>query len=342
LLGVSAQEHRTSEARLQRFLQKFLAADANRDGILTELEAREFRRLASVADSSPTDMSKANVPPTQSDVSYGSHERNRLDFWQAASDIPTPVLIFFHGGSFKAGDKSSVLTRPIFRECLAAGISVISANYRFSSDAPFPAPMHDGARVVQYVRYKARDWNLDPERIAVSGSSAGATLAMWIALHDDLANSVKNDPVSHLSTRVACACLHSGTAGLEPEYFQQQTGVMKLGPALWQLFGTHSQAEFESTENRHLLREASPVLHATSDDPPLFLTYAGRPADVPFTAEEPQKNWIHHVSLGVPLKNKYDSLGLECELHHQGNPPEPDAEIAFLKKHLFGLSKPNP
>ena len=52
-------------------------------------------------------------------------------------------------------DKAIVLTRPVFEECMKAGISVVSANYRFSTDAPFPAQMHDGARAVQFVRSKA-------------------------------------------------------------------------------------------------------------------------------------------------------------------------------------------
>src|SRR4029077_5419025 len=164
------------------------------------------------------------------------------DFWQAKSDQPTPVLIFFHGGSFKAGDKSIVLTRPIFEECLQAGISVVSANSRFSPDASYPAPMHDGARAVQFVRSKAKEWKIDPARIAVSGSSAGATLALWIALRDDLADQSSNDPVSRLSTRVTCASPHSGTAGLDSVYFQKHAGVSRQCAALWQLFGTSSQA----------------------------------------------------------------------------------------------------
>ena len=170
--------------------------------------------------------------------------RNKLDFWQAKSDRPTPVLIFFHGGSFKAGDKSIVLTRPIFEECLQAGISVVSANYRFSSDAPYPAPMHDGARAVQFVRSQAKEWKIDPNRIAVSGSSA-ATLALWIVLHDDLADPSSNNSVSRLSTRVTCASPHSGTAGLDSDYFQKQAGVSRQGEALWQLFGASSQADFD-------------------------------------------------------------------------------------------------
>jgi acetyl esterase/lipase len=307
--------------------------------VLTEQEAREYkktRKAGKTAEKSPA--GGKSVPAIHANVAYGPHERNKLDFWRAESDRATPVLLFFHGGSFKAGDKANALTRPILEECLAAGISVVSANYRFSSDASFPAPMHDGARAVQFVRSKAKQWNIDPAHLAVSGTSAGATLALWIALHDDLADLSSPDPMARLSTRVQCASPHSGTASLEPAYFQRHAGVTKLGNAIFQLFGVTSQAEIESPGTAALVREASPLLHATADDPPLLLTYAGEPPEAPFPPDAAQKDWIHHVSLGLPLKAKYDALGRECELYHQGKPAPPGAEIAFLKKHLMGTT----
>jgi acetyl esterase/lipase len=325
---------------LQQWLKKFPEADVNKDGVLTEKEAREYKKTRQTGKAA--DKPKASgklVVPTQSNVSYGPHERNILDFWQAKSDRATPVLVFFHGGSFKAGDKANVLTRPAFEECLQAGISVVSANYRFSSDAPFPAPMYDGARAVQFVRSNAQKWNLDPARIAVSGTSAGATLSLWIALHDDLADLSSKDPVSRISTRVQCASPHSGTAGLEPAYFKQHAGVTKLGNAIFQLFGVTSQAEMEAPATAALAREASPLLHATADDPPLFLTYAGDPSEAPFASDSTQKAWIHHVCLGLPLKARYAELGLECEFYCQSKPPPAGAEFAFLKRHLFGETK---
>ncbi|MFM8639361.1 MAG: alpha/beta hydrolase fold domain-containing protein [Planctomycetota bacterium] len=325
--------------RLKKFLQRFPQADANGDGVLTESEARAFRQTKQNGKASASAAPRGPRAPAQADVAYGPHARNVLDCWTPGGDRPAPVLIFFHGGSFKAGDKSLVQSRPILDECLAAGIAVVSANYRFSSDAPFPAPMRDGARVVQFVRSKAKEWNLDPDRIAVSGSSAGATMALWIALHDDLAEPSSADPVARLSSRVACASPHSGPAGLEPEYIQKSAGVTKLGAALWQLFGASSQAELESPERRPLIREASPINHATPDDPPLFLTYAGTPAEAPFAAGSTQKDWIHHVSLGLPLQAKYRALGRECDLYHRGEPAGPGAEIAFLKKHLMAPAR---
>lgn len=333
----AAQTKAPTAAQLKRQLQRFPEADANRDGILTEQEAREYRSGRQKGKAAKPSEGQAEAA-RQSDVAYGPHERQRLDLWRAKSDKPTPVFIFFHGGSFKAGDKSIVTGRPIFQECLEAGISVVSANYRFSSDAPYPAPMLDGARAVQFVRSRAQEWNLDPQRIAVSGSSAGATLALWIALHDDLAVAGSDDTIARFSTRVTCASPHSGTAGLAAAYFQRHAGVARQGAALWQLFGAASQAEFDSPAKQALAREASPLTHATADDPPLFLTYQGAAAEAPFAPDAAQSNWIHHVCLGLPLKARFDELGKECVLHDTARPPTAGEEIAFLKKHLFAAS----
>lgn len=339
LVGVLQGQSATTDTarKLQERLRKFPEADANRDGVLTEEEARAHQRGRKEGRTAagPNVEKAGNPAPTLADVAYGPHPRNVLDFWRASSDRPVPLLVFFHGGSFKAGDKASVIARPIFAECLKAGIAVVSVNYRFSTDAPFPAPMHDGARAVQFVRSKAQEWRIDPARIAVSGTSAGATLALWIALHDDLAEPASRDVVARQSSRVVCASPHNGTAGLEPEYFKQHAGVTRLGAALYQLFGTTAEAGLATPDQRALVREAAPLTHATPDDPPLFLTYAGDPAEAPFKADAPQNAWIHHVSLGVPLKKRYDELGIACELHHKSQPPAPGAEIAFLKKHLL-------
>lgn len=326
-----------SEQRLQQRLRRFPEADANGDGVLTEAEARAHQQARKQGGAggarSPNRIAPAPAP-TRAGVAYGPHARNVLDLWRAEGAGPTPVLVFFHGGSFKGGDKSAVMARPVFEACLRAGISVVSANYRYSTEAPYPAPMWDGARAVQFVRTQAGVWGLDPARIAVGGTSAGATLALWIALHDDLAAPGGADPVARASSRVACASAHNGTAGLEPEYLQRQAGVTKLGAALFGLFGASSRAELDEPARRALVRAASPLTHASPDDPPLFLTYAGEPAEAPFPAEAPQSAWIHHVSLGLPLQARYAELGLACELHHRGRPAPAEAEVAFLTRHL--------
>src|SRR5688572_22431250 len=74
--------------------------------------------------------------PTQVDVRYGPYDRNVLDLYQAKSETPAPVLINFHGGGWVAGDKKSVNAVPLLR----AGITVVSANYRFTTGTKDAAP----------------------------------------------------------------------------------------------------------------------------------------------------------------------------------------------------------
>ena len=85
------------------------------------------------SEAKPTPPAKPADPqptPTHANVPYGTHERQVLDFWQAKSDRPTPLLFFIHGGGWVAGDKNSVGAK--VQKMLDAGISVVSINYRYS------------------------------------------------------------------------------------------------------------------------------------------------------------------------------------------------------------------
>jgi hypothetical protein len=207
-------------------------------------------------------------------------------------------------------------------------------NYRFSSDAPFPAPMLDGARAVQFVRSKAREWNINPDKVALSGSSAGGTMALWIALHDDLADVAGNDPVAKFSTRVSGVVGYGAPASMQPEYILKHAGSKNIGGGIVQLFGLESKEALAAPRVMKRIEEASPISHLSKDDPSLWLTYHGKPEEAPFPAEAPQKVWIHHVCLGLPLKKACDGLDLECHVYHQGAPAPDGSEIEFLGKQF--------
>jgi acetyl esterase/lipase len=123
---------------------------------------------------------------THENVQYGPHLRNVLDVWLAKSDEPTPVLVSIHGGGFRGGNKS--VSPELLRRCLDARISVVAITYRLSDQAIAPAQFLDAARAIQFLRHKAKEWNLDPGRVAATGSSAGAGLSLWLGFHDDLAD----------------------------------------------------------------------------------------------------------------------------------------------------------
>ena len=119
-----------------------------------------------------------SVPPTFSNVPYGTHERQVLDFFKAETKEPAPLLIHIHGGGWVNGDKVGVSN---LKKLLDSGISVASINYRFTTQAqaagikpPVKWPLEDAARAVQFLRSKAAEWNIDKTRIAATGGSAGA------------------------------------------------------------------------------------------------------------------------------------------------------------------------
>ena len=97
---------------------------------------------------------QAEPAPTYSDVSYGSHERNVLDFWKVESEKPTPLVIYIHGGGFRGGDKNS-LQAGTLKRLLQAGISVAAIQYRLVPEHPLPAAHEDAKRALQFLRSKA-------------------------------------------------------------------------------------------------------------------------------------------------------------------------------------------
>src|SRR5436190_859432 len=74
-------------------------------------------------------------PAAIADVPYGPHVRQTMDVWQARSDKPAPLVVYFHGGGWQAQDKSDIHQHLKVRAFLDAGVSVASVNYRLLQDA---------------------------------------------------------------------------------------------------------------------------------------------------------------------------------------------------------------
>jgi acetyl esterase/lipase len=342
-LGAEQQGSEDNE-RLARFLEKYPEADADKDGVLTRSEAMAYRRESAAKPQKEragrSGRWQALPPPVE--VRYGPHERNVLDFYRADADEPTPVLIYFHGGGFVSGDKRAK-GRRMRRICLENGISAVGANYRFVSHGSdgkpgvsFPAPMLDGARVVQFVRSKADEWNIDPERVACSGGSAGALMSTWLATHDDLADPESEDPIARQSTRISCAATYDGPTELDRNVILKHIGGQpSIHPSYLPFFGAQSMDEMDSPEKQKLVWEASPTNHVTKDDPPLFLRHNKALAGTPHPPRTHHGRTIHHPMHGMFLKGKYDALGLTCHVVCEDRPSQID-ELAFLKKHLVG------
>jgi arylformamidase len=276
--------------------------------------------------------SAPSTGPTHANVSYGPHERNVLDFWQAEGEGPRPLLVFIHGGGWVNGDKAR---KPAdVKPYLDKGISYAAINYRLTNQAKLPAPVHDAARAIQFLRSKAEAWNIRSERIALTGGSAGACTSMWLLCHDDLADQKSDDPIARMSTRVAAAAVSAGQTSIDPKVIEGWLGPNVLKHRMINMAVGESTIESALTnyeKHRSLYVEFSPINHVSQGDPPLFMTYDGR-MNLPSVDAG---HGIHHPVYGVKMKEKSDSVGQECHLLVPGH----FKSEQYADAHTFLLDK---
>ncbi|MCB1080062.1 MAG: alpha/beta hydrolase, partial [Verrucomicrobiae bacterium] len=213
--------------------------------------------------------------PQIADVAYGPHPENKLDFWKAEGASPRPLLVYIHGGGWRGGTKNVQPTQ--VDPFIAKGISVASITYRFTPANPVPAPVHDAARAIQFLRSKAGEWNIDKTRIAVTGGSAGACTSMWLLFHDDLAAPKSEDPVSRESTRVIAAAANAGQTSIDPKVIEPWLGPNVLKHAMIpNAVGEPTSEAALANYEKHaaLYHEFSPINHVSAGDPPLLMTYS--------------------------------------------------------------------
>ena len=280
-------------------------------------------------------------------VSYGSHRMQRIYFWRAKSDKPTPLLFYIHGGGWTGGDRSVV--RSMLKPALDAGISVVSVEYRNIRDSmddglvpPVKGPMFDCARALQFTRSKAKEWNLDKTKVALAGGSAGACTSLWIAFHDDLADPNSTDPIARESTRVTCAAVSGAQTTLDPKQMREWTPNSKYGAhafgIVWDAKQKLSSFDMFYAERERILpwiKQYSPYELVSRDDPPVGLFYSAAP-----NLGKDEKDPTHTANFGVKLKEHCDALQAPCALIYPGAPNVVHAtDSDYIKAYLLPSAK---
>lgn len=288
------------------------------------------------------------LDPTVADYLYAKDsERQTFDFWQAKSDKPTPVMLLIHGGGWMGGDKRTYGTT-VIQPYLDAGISVAAINYRFIPQAmeqkvepPVKAPLHDAARALQTIRSKAKEWNLDPTRVGATGGSAGACTSLWLAMHPDLADPKSADPIARQSTRLTAAGVSGAQTSLDAKELREwMPNATYAGHAFGFRAPDRPRAEeFELViQNRDKImpwiKEYSPIELASSDDPPLYLDYAGQKK--PPVVGEAQDDPTHSAVYGLKLAERLAPLGVEIVVAY---PSKPNEKYGSITKFMIAKLK---
>lgn len=286
------------------------------------------------------------TPPTRSDIAYGTNPKQVMDFWKADSSRPAPLVFFIHGGAWKSNDKDKVTG---VKEYLAAGISVVSINYRLIPETtaagiqpPVKGVHEDIVRALQFVRSKAAEWNIDKTRIGASGGSAGACSSLWLAFHDDMADPGSKDPIARESTRILCAGVFCAQTSLDPQQMKEWTPNSEYGGHAFGFNGDKAAkiSSFQQFldhrgEIMPWIREYSPYELATPGDPPVFLCYTVAPA-----IGKKQKDPTHTSNFGLKLHEKLKSIGVESHLMYPGVAPAPYADPVQFLIAKMRLSQP--
>ena len=357
--GVLSDEEEAAVSR--RAIQRYPKADVDGDGSLSDKEKEQLlKRVVALRkrmnDTSPptggffgSGKSKSGRKPSFDNVKYGENERNVFDIWLADSETPTPLAVYIHGGGFKSGSKEKLKVEKI-AALLDAGISVAAINYRFVTTDPLPTAHHDARRAIQFMRSKADEWNIDTNRVAAFGGSAGAQICMWLAYSDDMADATSDDPVERESTRLLCVATAGGQTSAERDFyidnilplmgenvpievlvksFNGENDPEEIRMKMW---GADSLEEVDETT-----RKCSALRLISPDDPPIFMSYGMAPdAKKPSGDKNRLRGWlIHHVVFGTNLKEKADELGVEADLSYPGSGSKYPSDVAFFRDKLL-------
>ena len=210
-------------------------------------------------------------------------ERQTLDLYLPKTKPgPFPLIIWIHGGSWMYGDKGE--------NCLPARdmsdeFAVASVNYRYTTDATFPAQINDCKAAVRFLRANAAKYRIDPNRFGVWGSSAGGYLAAMVGTTGDstyptIEGRKKGEP--EVSSKVQAVCDWCGPTN----FFSAQS---QSGPEIkFKYSGPGSAVYNMMFTNMHpqVLLAASPVNYVSSDDPPFLIMHGDKDDAVPLAQSQ--------------------------------------------------------
>lgn len=177
-----------------------------------------------------------------------------------------PAVIIVHGGGWRSG--SPVQHHPLAQQLAALGYVCFTPEYRLSTEALYPAAVHDVKAAMRWVRKNAKRYNVDTSKIAVAGFSAGGQLAALVGATNGTASFEGEGCESKVSSNVQAIIDLDGTLSfVHPESGEGDDSKKTSAATYW--FG------FTKMENIALWQEASPLTHVGKGTPPTLFINSG-------------------------------------------------------------------
>jgi acetyl esterase/lipase len=175
----------------------------------------------------------------------------------------TPAVLIVHGGGWRSGNRSQHI--PLAQHLAALGYATFTVEYRLSTEAFYPAAVNDIKSALQWMRANAKRFNIDPDKFAVLGFSAGGQLAALTGVTSGLTKFDQNDCNKTQSSAVQAVIDIDGTLSfVHPEAWESQN-PQTVGASAWWI-------GYPRTERCDLWEDARPFNYADSNTVPfLFL-----------------------------------------------------------------------
>ena len=197
----------------------------------------------------------------------------KLDLYTPASKQTGPLVVWVHGGAWRTGTKAEMPLKRLVQD----GGAIASVEYRLSTEARFPAQIHDIKAAIRFLRGAGAELKINTGQIVIAGASAGGHLAALVGVtngHRELEGDVGD--FDDQSSDVQGIISFFGAANLTTILSQSTPhGLSVRAPALELLLGASPEKNIE------LARLASPVFHVDKTDPPLLLFHGDQDQQMP-------------------------------------------------------------
>lgn len=197
-----------------------------------------------------------------------------------------PLVVWIHGGAWMLNDKYADMSymKSTVKSFIDSGYALASINYRYSTDSVFPAQVKDCNRAIEFLYQHASKYNIDKNRIAVIGFSAGGHLASLLALSNN--NNVKQFVAAPVHFKIKLALDFYGPSDFIMLANNPDTAISNMRNPVSILLGALP------VDRPDIAKMASPVTYIDKNDPPFLIVQGEKDQSVPNTQSKILHSWL--------------------------------------------------
>ncbi len=220
----------------------------------------------------PAALAASTRVPTAEGLVYGGADGQQLtmDYYAPAGAGVPPIAIIIHGGGYIGGINRNGSEAYCADFLAPAGYAVFAINYRLAPRYPYPYMVYDVERAIRYLRHNAKQWNADPNKIALVGGSAGGFLSNMVGLLNAAGDPRAPDPVDRESAKVQAVVTL---------FAQSSFATVPLNANVHALLDPLIKEKGEADA----LRAASPITYVTKDAPAFLQILGDKDEYIPFS-----------------------------------------------------------